>query len=385
MSITVNFSEIFEYGTLKDGILVIKDSFSFTKKREGGSDQVRISVLSSYEGASAPRIQLDIYVPPHEKRLYTSPDYAMAKYCEYSRKEWRTPPMFLPEMTLTVRVTVPEGTTLYLRDFAARADNFVKDYTRMGLRHNSHLGFYGIAPNNTMPAFELAAESGYPTCIVVPKVTKDGVIVCIHDDTINATARDENGNPPTEPIYVKDMTYDELLKWDYGRYFHPIYKGTKIPKLSEFFDLCMKTGMRPMFSTHPGLTREQWIEVKGMLSERGLLEGFHIKSFELNILALAYSVFGTEIDGYTFDCNKCEPELIEKLLAIGIDSTKCRLVYEHPFSYYTEEKAKMIISAGISPAAYSVKVRASEDYIRLIGWGVKEYTEDNHCSFGLNW
>ena len=122
-----------------------------------------------------------------------------------------------------------------------------------------------------------------------------------------------------------------------------------------------------------------------MLKERGLLSKFHIKSFGLDILKRAYSVFGTEIDGYTFDCNKCEKELIDKLLEIGIDNTKCRLGYEHPFSYYTEEKAKMITDAGLFAAAYSVKVRTSEDYMRLIGWGVTEYTEDNHCSMGLNW
>ena len=385
MSVNINFSELSPFGTSEGGVLKIDKSFEIAKKREVGSTCVLISALVSFIGDAAPRIQFFLNVDSHEKLLYSSPDYAMASGKEYSRKQWRTPPMFLPDMTLTVKVTVPEGCVLLLRDFAAEPEYYVKDYTGTGLRHNSHLGFYGLAPDNTMPALELAAQSGYPSCIVVPKVTKDGIIVCIHDDTINRTARDENGNPPEEPMYVKDMTYEELLSWEVGAYKHPIYKGTKIPKLSEFFDLCMKTGMRPMFSTHPGLTTEQWLEVKEMLKERGLLSKFHIKSFGLDILKRAYSVFGTEIDGYTFDCNKCEKELIDKLLEIGIDNTKCRLGYEHPFSYYTEEKAKMITDAGLFAAAYSVKVRTSEDYMRLIGWGVTEYTEDNHCSMGLNW
>ena len=46
------------------------------------------------------------------------------------------------------------------------------------------------------PAFELAGVCGFDSCITVPKVTKDGVFVCIHDDTINKRARDHSGNMP---------------------------------------------------------------------------------------------------------------------------------------------------------------------------------------------
>ena len=259
------------------------------------------------------------------------------------------------------------------------------------MRHNAHLGFWGIAPDNTMPAFELAAICGFPACIVVPKVTADGVIVCIHDDTINRTARDEYGNAPKEDMYVWDMTYDELLKWEYGSYKNEIYKGTKIPCVEDFFALCSRTGMRPMFSTHPGLTVEQWEQVKDMLIRHGLLKNFHIKSFELDILKTAYSVFGTSIDGYTWDNDRWEEGKAEEtldinaLLNLGIDITKCRVGIEIPLRDYTESIARKITNAGLFAAAFGIYHRTAEEYRRLISYGVTEFTEDYHCSMGLNW
>ena len=236
-----------------------------------------------------------------------------------------------------------------------------------------------------MPAFELAAACGFPSCIVVPKITADGKIVCIHDDTINRTARDKDGNAPSEPIYVWDKTYTELCEWEYGSYKNRIYKGTRLPLLSDFFDLCARTGMRPMFSTHPGLTGEQWQEVKEMLERRGLLKLFHIKSFGIDILKTAYSVFGAEIDGYTYDIGKYDESKIPTLLESGIDAAACRVGMEVAFKDYTEEIANDIRKAGFFAAAWDIKRRDFSEYERLMSFGVTEFTEDNHCSMGLNY
>jgi glycerophosphoryl diester phosphodiesterase len=235
-----------------------------------------------------------------------------------------------------------------------------------------------------MAAFELAAACGFPACIAVPKVTLDGELVCIHDDTINKTARDKDGNAPTEQIFVWDKTYSELSEWEYGSYKNAIYKGEKLPLLSEFFDLCAKTGMAPMFSTHPGLSVEKWQEVKEMLSRRGLLHRFHIKSFGLDILERAYSVFGEEIDGYTYDLGGYKPEKVADLRRV-FGNASSRIGVEVQFDEYTEEIANEIRSAGFFAAAWNIKRRDFSEYERLMSYGVTEFTEDYHCSMGLNY
>ena len=379
----ISYSSLVPYGRVKDGILEISSSFSVSANKESAGCLL-FEALCAYSGENIPKIRFCLTAKGQEKPFYKSHSYRVGKAEEYTMQEWRVPPMFLPDMTLTVCFDIPEGTTLYLKNFMATADNGAKSFSPY-LRHNAHLGFWGLAPDNTMPAFELAAASGFSHCIVVPKVTADGVIVCIHDDTINRTARDKDGNAPTEPTYVWDKTYEELSHWEYGSYFNEIYRGVKLPRLSDFFDLCAKTGMSPMFSTHPALTVEQWQQVKGMLTLRGLLKKFHIKSFDINVLKTAYSVFGNEIDGYTFDIGGWKDSHIETLLNSGIDAKSCRVGIEIQFSDYTEEIANSIISAGFFASAWNIKRRDFAEYERLISFGVREFTEDYHCSMGLNY
>jgi len=380
----ISYNSVLPYGREVNSVLQITESFFIEDECERSSGCVIVSALTSYNGENAPKIQYELRVDGDDNPIYTSHKYRIGKESEYARQTWRVPPLFLPQLKLTVRVEIPSGSTLFVRDFTT-AHDIPSTSWNGGLRHNAHLGFWGLAPDNTMPAFELAAACGFPACIAVPKVTADGKLVCIHDDTINRTARDASGNTPAEQIYVWDKTYDELLFWEYGSYKNPIYKGTRLPLLSEFFDLCAKTGMRPMFSTHPGLTVEQWQEVKEMLKRRGLLKLFHIKSFGLDILKTAYSVFGTEIEGYTFDIGEWEDTHIDMLLSSGIDASACRVGIEVRFDDYTEEIASSIRAAGFFASAWDVKCRDFSEYERLSSWGVTEFTEDYHCSMGLNY
>lgn len=380
----IAYENMLPYGKCEDGILKIEKSFSVSYTSESTKDCTIFNSLAFYVGENAPKITFELTANGQEKPFYKSHDYRIGKREEFARKSLRVPPMFLPKTTLTVNITIPAGTVLFIKDFSALPDIGSRSPSG-GLRHNAHLGFWGLAPDNTMPAFELAAASGFTSCIVVPKVTLDGVIVCIHDDTINRTARDQKGNAPAEPIYVWDKTYKELQEWEYGSYKNKIYKGTKLPRLSDFFDLCAKTGMRPMFSTHPGLTTEQWEQVKDMLKRRGLLANFHIKSFDINILRSAYSVFGTDIEGYTFDTGKWDDAHIDKVKSIGINTDLCRVGIELRFDEYTESVAEKIRSAGFFAAAWGIQRRDFDEYERVISWGVTEFTEDYHCSMGLNY
>ncbi len=375
--------DLSKYGKLADGTLEISESFKLEKERGDSSSCTLVSTFSSYVGEKAPKINFQLTAPEQTAPFYQSHFYRVGKNNEFTRQTWRVPPMLLSGMRLTVEVEIPEGTVLHIRDFNMEKSNYVKDWNG-GTRHNAHLGFWGLAPDNTMAAYELAAMSGFPACIVNPRVTKDGVFVCLHDDGIDRVARYKDGKVLTPPNYFCDFTYEELLNYEYGSWKNEIYKGEKIPLLEDFFALCAKTGMRPMFSTHPGLTLEQWQEVKKMLQKYGLLKNFHIKSFEIEILKTAHSVFGETIDGYTHDIGWWTEDSINNIQSIGIDTNKCRVGAEVLFDQYTEEIAEQIISAGFFAAAWDAKRRDFEEYERLISWGVSEFTEDYHCSFGLN-
>jgi len=99
--------------------------------------------------------------------------------------------------------------------------------------YRSHRGGVYYTPENTMSAFRDALEKGFAYIETDPQLTKDGVIVLIHDDTINRTCRNLDGTEIKEKIYVKDLTYKELMQFDAGIAMGERFRGEKIPRLDE--------------------------------------------------------------------------------------------------------------------------------------------------------
>ena len=92
-------------------------------------------------------------------------------------------------------------------------------------------------PENTMIAFEKAVAEGFEQIETDPQYTKDGVIVLIHDTRVNRTCRNSDGSEIIEPVFVSDLTYEELMQLDAGIAFGEEYRGTKVPRLEELLEL----------------------------------------------------------------------------------------------------------------------------------------------------
>lgn len=89
----------------------------------------------------------------------------------------------------------------------------------------AHRGASHDAPENTLPAFELAWKQGADAIEGDFHLTADGRIICIHDpDTERVSGRKLN---------VKDSTLTELRALDAGAWFHPRWAGTRMPTFGE--------------------------------------------------------------------------------------------------------------------------------------------------------
>jgi glycerophosphoryl diester phosphodiesterase len=118
-----------------------------------------------------------------------------------------------------------------------------------------HRGARGLAPENTLPAFERALELGVSTLELDIAVTKDGVAVIHHDQTLNPDlTRDANGRwlEQRGPA-IHSLTWAELQAYDVGRLKpgtsyagrYPEQQsvdGTRIPRLSDLFELVRRRG-----------------------------------------------------------------------------------------------------------------------------------------------
>lgn len=107
-----------------------------------------------------------------------------------------------------------------------------------------HRGYKKLAPENSAAAFRLAKQKGYNIVETDIKYTKDGVPVLLHDFTINRVARNADGTEIKEPIDIGTITYEEVLKYDFGIYKSEEFKGTKILTLVDFLKLCKEIDLK---------------------------------------------------------------------------------------------------------------------------------------------
>jgi glycerophosphoryl diester phosphodiesterase len=92
----------------------------------------------------------------------------------------------------------------------------------------AHRGASAFAPENTIAAFNMAANLKADGIELDVKFTKDRKMVVIHDQTVDRTT---NGHG-----YVKDLLFEDLSKLDAGSIFSAEFKNEKIPQLKNVFD-----------------------------------------------------------------------------------------------------------------------------------------------------
>lgn len=99
----------------------------------------------------------------------------------------------------------------------------------------AHRGASAHYPENTMIAFQKAAEMGVDGIEADVHLTKDGHIVICHDETIDRTT-DHTG-------LIANMTYAELLRADAGIQKGTQFAGQKIPLLRDLLILGSMSGI----------------------------------------------------------------------------------------------------------------------------------------------
>ncbi len=92
-----------------------------------------------------------------------------------------------------------------------------------------HRGASADAPQNTLPAFQLAMEQGAAGIELDVHLTADGQVVVIHDFTVERTT---NGSGS-----VAEMTLDQIRALDAGLWFGEACRGVQVPTLREVFEL----------------------------------------------------------------------------------------------------------------------------------------------------
>lgn len=112
----------------------------------------------------------------------------------------------------------------------------------------AHRGASAYAPENTVPAFRLAADQHATFVEFDLRLTKDRQLICLHDDSLERTTDVEEiypdryrtvpgpGGQPARRWLLADFTLAELRKLDAGSWFGPAFRSTRLPTFAETID-----------------------------------------------------------------------------------------------------------------------------------------------------
>jgi glycerophosphoryl diester phosphodiesterase len=92
----------------------------------------------------------------------------------------------------------------------------------------AHRGACRYAPENTLASFRLAADQGAHAVELDAKLSADGVVIVIHDATVDRTTSGSGA--------VAALSCARLKSLDAGSFFGAEYLGEPIPTLEEVFD-----------------------------------------------------------------------------------------------------------------------------------------------------
>jgi len=202
-----------------------------------------------------------------------------------------------------------------------------------------HRGASGYAPEHTSPSYDLALRLGATYIEQDLQMTRDGVLVALHDDTLDRTARG-SGRDCAGPVITK--TLEQIKTCDVGSWFneaHPQYArdeyvGLRICTLEEIFQ-------------RYGSGANYYIETKNPEAAPGMEE-------ELLRLLEEYGLRGLAAERWQVLIQSFSPASLKKIHALDPSLPLIQL--------YDEESSEVI--------------RASLDAVRAYAVGIGPYKGD---------
>lgn len=206
------------------------------------------------------------------------------------------------------------------------------------VRYIAHRGMSAIAPENTIPAYELAGELGMWGAECDVTTTKDGAWVLMHDNTVDRTT---NGTGK-----VSDFTLDEIknLKIDAGNNVE-LYPNLRVPTLEEYLITCKKYGLMPVIEIKLASKNSDYDTFVNLIKKYGYEEICIVISFSLTALQEVRLRNKKIVIQYLADISETTINQVQELRNAGLD-------VNHAF--LTKEKIELAHSNGLMINTWTV-------------------------------
>ena len=175
----------------------------------------------------------------------------------------------------------------------------------------AHRGYSTAAPENTLPAFQLAIGHHSDRAELDVQMTKDGVVMVTHDTSLRrCTGRNAN---------IYDLTFAQVRELDAGRWFSARYAGTQIPTLEKVKELDpeIETGyiLALGVGTYYDLPAADFFSVESTFITSGMVQQIHLRgktvsAWTVNRAEDARDLLSLGVDDVITD----KPEMVQDLL-----------------------------------------------------------------------
>jgi len=150
---------------------------------------------------------------------------------------------------------------------------------RDGVLVIAHRGNSGVAPENTLPAFQSAIDAKADLVELDYFHSSDRVPVVIHDELLDRTTNAEALFGKRE-LEVTRLPLAELQKLDVGSWFAEKFTGTKLPTLAESLDL-IQAGSTTLIERKAGDAKT----LLKLLEEKKLTDQVVVQAFDWEFVA----------------------------------------------------------------------------------------------------
>ncbi|MHC8315689.1 glycerophosphodiester phosphodiesterase [Pseudomonas sp. LB3P31] len=224
----------------------------------------------------------------------------------------------------------------------------------------------GIAPENSLDAYKLAARAGYKRVETDVIRTADGQFLIMHDDSINRTCRNAaDYSVITGTVNALDKTMAELRANYVLTSAVPRFRR-KIPTLDEFLGVCRDFGLYPVIELkYFGFTNAEIEAITNRAIEILGADGFAFCSFKLDYLDYVRSIF-PKVELY-YIYGSVNTAAIEHMVAM-----QPAALYAS-YSAYTAETVAEAHRRGVKVAAWTVPNNQFDNLLKL---GFDEFATD---------
>ena len=230
----------------------------------------------------------------------------------------------------------------------------------------AHRGASGYAPEHTFAAYDLALAQGADYIEQDLQMTADGVLVVLHDDTLDRTARGP-ADLCTGPVSARTLA--ELRQCDVGSWFNeahpeladPEYAGLRIPTMAEVIERYGRDVRYYIETKSPEAQPGMEQALLDLLDETGVADVL-IQSFSADSLRLVHELqpelpLVQLLAGATPADEAALDEIATYAVGIGpssaavdavlVDAAHERCLVLHPYTVDAPEEMARLLDAGV--------------------------------------